>query len=97
VAGQARQVQRQPFGADPGTGVGRAEARHEGLVLDDGEAQRAALPQEQHPGLRVGEAPRLGHDPLEQHPEIPLARQGDADPDELPEQVVQASRFSRDV
>jgi hypothetical protein len=95
----ARPGKRQAFGAaaDPGTGVGRAEALHERLVLNTGEAQRAALPQEQRPGLRVGEVPRLGHDPLEQHPEVPLARQGDADLDELPEQLVQASRLSRDV
>src|SRR5207253_11347156 len=91
VAGQSGLAEPHRFGLQPSFPLALAQPRLEEVVLNDREAEVVAVAQEHRAGLGTRYAPGLREDALEEHPEIPLARERDPDLEELVEESRQVS------
>src|SRR5207249_6427063 len=80
---QARLGEWHRLGLEPPFHLALAQPRLEEVVLDHREAEVVALAQEHRAGLGAREASGLREDAFEERPEIPLAREGDPDLEEL--------------
>ena len=93
VAGEAQLFQVQGVGLQPAPHLLEAELASEPVVLDHGEAQLVALPEEQRSRLRPGEAPRLRQNALEERRQILLAGEIDSDLHQVFEGLSQIQRW----